>query len=73
MPDLITALRGPVEQLRSKEGLEHVIAAIGAYKRSPMPRPFGQLQEAIRRAKHLGATCQEITVVCKQISEVSHA
>src|SRR6266487_675937 len=65
---------GPIEQQRVEEALERLAQQARAYAHSACPRPFGSLQDAIRDAKHAGASCHELVVWLRHLewSTVTH-
>ena len=61
--------RGPIEREGAQRALVYLLAAAQQYVQSTLPKPFGQLQEAIRRAKHASATHEEILLTLRHYDE----
>lgn len=52
--------RGLIEQQRSDAALEDLSNVAALYRQARCPKPFSDLLDAIREAKHYAATCPEI-------------
>ena len=59
----------PVSPSRVASALQHVQVCIVAHATAPYPKPFGDLQLAIRLAKDAGASCDEILCTIKHADE----